>query len=618
MPLTLENHLAFWRTVAKDLSRGKPLLATLGHVKAKLAKTDLARVAEHLIQDISAGSCLSDAMAPHQAAFSRCVCAMVRAAEAGGVLDVIAGRIAEGLQDSSFPLPGDAAREDDLVRYWRAFGRLLSSGVPILEALGLISTEAAGPKLAEATQAIRQAILNGENMAAAMRELPDAFPDEVSLAISIGEEEGNLDEQALRIADALEAGDTAALRSGIKSLDELDAEGEKGTVVKCVNLTIIEAIGQRASDIHLDPTEDGRGRIRQRVDGVLHDIEPPPEKLFAKIVSRIKIMACMDIAEKRLPQDGRIKLNIKGKPYDLRVSSVPTVHGERIVMRILDRESVRLDLERIGFPDDELATVRELCHLPNGIIICNGPTGSGKTTLLYSMLHEIDRDKCCVMSVEDPVEYHIEGVAQTQVEAKKGLTFARAVRSFLRQDPDVIMVGEIRDLETAQICVQCALTGHLVLTTLHANTSPGAIKRLLDVGLEPFLVNGSLSAVISQRLVRMLCPECKRETEPPPHSMPPEAVEFIQKLGEATFYAPKGCDACNGTGHRGRTAIHEILIPGDRVRQVIASSADLASIRNAALAEGMKPMLISGLEKAARGITSIQEICRVVPHGAEH
>jgi len=614
MSLSLQDHLALWRTLANELKAGTPLLSGLQHARSKLQKSDLDRVIEHLIQDISEGSSLSEAMAPHETVFSHCVRTMVRAGEAGGVLEVICGRIAEGLQDGSFPPAGAPARDDDPARYWRAFGRLISSGVPILQALDLLALEVAGPKLAEPTRTIRQAILDGEDMATTLAAMPDLFPDEVRVAVAAGERAGDLDRQAFRIAEALEARDLASLVPD-PQMTMTEDEANRSAVVKATNLMIVQAFKQRASDIHLDSTEDGRGRVRLRIDGVLHDIEPPPEGLFPKIVGRIKIMSNMDIAERRRPQDGRIHIDLEGRKLDLRVSCVPTALGPRIVMRIFDRESVCIDLERIGLLEDDLATVRGLCHLPHGILICNGPTGSGKTTLLYSMLNEIDREKCCVMSVEDPVEYHLEGVGQIQVDAGVGLTFVRALRSILRQDPDVIMVGEIRDLDTLQAAAQCSLTGHLILTTLHANSSPGAVRRLLDAGLEPFLVNATLAGVISQRLVRVLCLECKRPAPPSLHSIPPAAIEFIQKRPDAAFYAPKGCEACKGMGYRGRTAIHEILVPDDRVREAVAASADLAGLRNAALAAGMRPMLLCGLEKAARGITSLQEVCRVAPVG---
>jgi len=395
----------------------------------------------------------------------------------------------------------------------------------------------------------------------------------------------------------------------------LPGEGDALPAVKRLNQIIHDAVRGRASDIHLDPWEDGSGRVRLRVDGVLHEIEPLPVGLFATIVSRIKILAHMDVAERALPQDGRIKLNVEGRELDLRVSLVPTAFGERTVLRILERGHTTFELERLGLFDDTLATVRELCVLPHGLAIVNGPTGSGKTTLLYSMLHAIDRTRRSVLSIEDPVEYQLDGVSQMQVDAKRGLTFGRALRSVMRQDPDVIMIGELRDLPTLQGSVTAAVTGHLVLTTLHANTSPGAVKRMLDMGLEPYLLNGALAGVVSLRLVRLLCPKCRQEAAPASHSLPPEAAEVAATLTDATFYGPKGCEHCAGTGYRGRTGIYEILVPDDRLRQTVAATAELDAIRNAALAAGMQPMLAYGVRAAARGVTSLQEVCRVVPHG---
>jgi len=615
MAATREDHMTFWRTIAADLKRGKPLVAVLDHAKTRVAGTELEAAAASIIADIQAGTTLPDAMRKHEAVFSRSVRTMVFAAVAGGVLDVIAERIVEGIQDGSFPLPGAVATGGEAPRWWRAFGRLISSGVPIIEALDILRVEAAGPALQDATGAIRQAILDGKDIASTLRTMPALFPEEVCVAVELGERRGDLDLEAFRIADALEAGELACLVADAAATGAPDvAVGERSAVVEFVSRMIQDAAVLRGSDIHLDPTEDGAGRIRVRVDGVLRDVEKPAPGLFPKIVSRTKLMSSMDLAERRLPQDGRIMLTLLGRALDLRVCVVPTVLGERVVMRILDREAVRLNLDRI-LAEDDLVTARNLCRLPHGMIICNGPTGSGKTTLLYAMLMEVDRDKCCVMSVEDPVEYRLDGVGQVQVEARKGVTFARALRSILRQDPDVIMVGEIRDLETLEVTAQCSLTGHLIMTTLHANSSPGAVKRLLDIGLVPFIVNSTLAAVITQRLVRVLCPKCKQEAKPALHSVPPSAAEFIQKLDDRPFYVPKGCDACKGMGYRGRIAIHEILIPDERVRQAVAAGADVAAIRDAALAAGMRPMLQCGLEKAARGITTIQEVCRVVPYG---
>jgi len=386
-------------------------------------------------------------------------------------------------------------------------------------------------------------------------------------------------------------------------------------VLEFVSRLIGDAIPRRASDIHLDPTDDGRGRVRLRIDGVLQDVEPPAPGLYPKVVSRIKIMADMDLAEPHRPQDGRILVKVRGKECDLRVSALPTVRGTRIVLRIFDREAITLDFERLGLAGDDLATVRQLIQRPHGIVLCAGPAGSGKTTVLYAMLAELDRNTRCVLSVEDPVEYRLEGVGQIQVKASIGLTSARALRSILRQDPDVILVGELRDLETARVSAQASLTGHLVVSSLHANSAPGALRRLLEMGLEPSLVNATVAGIVTSRIVRVLCPECKQEGAPAAHSLPPAALEAMQHMAGAHFCEPKGCDACKGMGYRGRTGIFEILVPDERVRKAVGASGGLGAIRNAALAAGMRPMLLSGLAKAAQGITSVQEVCRVVPHG---
>jgi len=307
-----------------------------------------------------------------------------------------------------------------------------------------------------------------------------------------------------------------------------------------------KAITARASDIHIDPLEDRRGRIRIRVDGVLQDLDPPPQGAYLPLVDRVKAMADLNLddASRRVPQDGRIIVKHDDARFDLRLSTLPTIYGERVVIRILARVAPLLDLARIVSAEN-LDTVRSFCHLPNGIVVSCGPTGSGKTTLLYTLLNEVDRDRCCVMSIEDPVEVDLKGVGQIQLNRSQGLTFPRLLRSVLRQDPDVVMVGEIRDLETLNLIAQTALTGHLVFTTLHTATAPGAIRRMLDMGLEPFLLNSSIAAVIAQRLARKLCDECKEKSEPDIGLLPREAADFVRKSDGATFYVPKGCDACS-------------------------------------------------------------------------
>ena len=613
MELSVQDHLTFWRALHRGVSaQRKSVVKSLKETLAKVAGTPFEAITQSLIVSILGGDTLSQAMEPHETIFSRSVRTMVQAGEAGSVLDVIMGRIIEGLQDGSFAVPGaEPPPETEHARYWRAFGWLLSSGVPCVRVLEILIEEIAGAELTEATQAIRQAILDGARLGEAMQAFPEVFDKEILAAVELGEEKGILDEQAFHISDALTAGDLSSLvgddESGAGEPDSQDSS----TVIRLVNQVLMEALNRRASDIHFDPTEDGRGRIRLRVDGVLQNTDPAPAGMFPKMVCRLKVMACLDIAERRLPQDGRITVNVKGNPYDLRVATVPAMHGERLVVRILDRSRVCLDLDRMGFLDDDAEKVRKLTQLPNGVVIVTGPTGSGRTTLLYAMVNQIDRDRSCVMSVEDPVAVPLEGVAQVQVKNQIGLGTARALRAVLRQDPDVIMIGETRDLETLEITVQLALTGHLVLSVFHAGSAAAAIRRLIDVGLEPYRINACLSGAIAVRLVRTLCQECKEKVEPALHSVPPETVAQIRELGEGVFCGPKGCDACKGTGYRGRTTIYEILAPDRGLRDVIASSPEIAALHESAIKSGMRPLFLCGIEKAVRGITSVEEVCRV-------
>ena len=378
-------------------------------------------------------------------------------------------------------------------------------------------------------------------------------------------------------------------------------------VIRLVNRMIERAVEQRASDIHIEPFE-GRLRVRYRVDGMLGEVEAPAEKLAAAIVSRIKIMARLNIAERRLPQDGRIKVVVRGKEFDLRISTTPSLHGESVVMRILDRDGAVLDFTALGFRDDTLKAYLGVLERPHGILLVTGPTGSGKTTTLYTSLIRLNSPERKILTVEDPVEYQLDGVLQVQVKPEIDLTFARALRSFLRQDPDILMIGEIRDLETAQIGVQAALTGHLVLSTLHTNDAAGAIARLMDMGVPDYLLTSTINGVAAQRLVRKLCPHCREAREPD--------AELLARLDVGdnpprVLYHPKGCDQCKGTGYAGRAALLEILVMDDALRRLVLQRADAREIEKAAVAGGMRPLYQDGLLKAAEGVTSIEEVLRV-------
>jgi len=390
---------------------------------------------------------------------------------------------------------------------------------------------------------------------------------------------------------------------------ELKDASEEAPVVKLVNLILTDAIRRGASDIHLEPYEKVF-RVRYRIDGVLHEMMAPPKRLEAALLSRVKIMANLDIAERRLPQDGRIKIRYSSREIDLRVSSLPTIFGEKIVMRILDKEALTLDLAKLGFDDWSMENFKKVIHQPYGMILITGPTGSGKTTTLYSAIHTINSPDINIMTAEDPVEYNLKGINQVQINEEIGRTFAAVLRSFLRQDPDVILVGETRDLETAQIAIRAALTGHLVFSTLHTNDAPGTIARLQDMGIPPFLVASSVLLVMAQRLARRVCKECRDPYEADEESLTPYG-HVPQGLGKVTIYKGKGCQACNFTGMKGRTAIYEVMPVTPEIRELILRGASSTELRDLATQQGMKTLRQAGLLKVLEGQTTAEEILRV-------
>lgn len=391
-------------------------------------------------------------------------------------------------------------------------------------------------------------------------------------------------------------------------LDDLKAAAESNTVKRLVNLVLLQAIREKASDIHFEPFED-EFKIRYRIDGVLFEMVPPPRHIAMAVASRVKVMSGLDIAERRLPQDGRIELVIEQRPVDLRVSVLPTMFGESCVLRVLDRTQVNLDLEQIGLREDDLQVVRQLINKPHGIVVVTGPTGSGKTTTLYSGLRELNTIDTKILTAEDPVEYDIDGMVQCQVKPDIGLTFARLLRSFLRQDPDIILIGETRDQETAQIAVQASLTGHLVLTTLHTNDAPSSIARLLDLGLEPFLLTATLEAIVAQRLVRKVCSNCREEYSPTEQQLL-ELALTPEDIKGRTLYFGRGCDYCHNTGYRGRIAIFEIMALTDELRELVMRHASTGVIRQEARKHGMRTLRESGLLAIFDGVTTIEEVVR--------
>ena len=394
-----------------------------------------------------------------------------------------------------------------------------------------------------------------------------------------------------------------------KSAEAVDLESQAGEspVIRYVNYIIQNAVKEGASDIHIEPGEK-KIKVRLRVDGVLFESMNPPPQMAAAIVSRLKIMADLDISERRVPQDGRIRCVVGGRKLDLRVSTLPSGYGEKVVMRILDTKSINVQLEDLGFDEHTLDIWKHQINEPHGILLVTGPTGSGKTTTLYSSLRQIDKVKLNVSTVEDPIEYHLEGITQTQTHEKIGMTFAKALKALLRQDPDVIMLGEIRDHETAHTAVQAALTGHLVLSTLHTNDAPSSVTRLVNIGLEPFLVGAAVNGVLAQRLLRRLCPHCKAQEAPSE-----EMSEFleIQGLPSHEMWVPKGCDKCRNTGYAGRVGIYEMLAVDDELRDIIARNPNVSEFRRMCLERGMNSLRQDGINKASTGLTSVQEVLRV-------
>ena len=435
-----------------------------------------------------------------------------------------------------------------------------------------------------------------------------AMPEEIEKAIAnyYGRATGAVDQVLTEITEG-----TLALPDEVQEqlVADTDVTEADAPIIKLVSLIIMEAFRSRASDIHLEPMPK-KFRVRYRIDGVLHEVDSPPKRLQSAIISRVKIMANMSIAEKRVPQDGRIQINVMGRDLDLRVSSIPTNHGESIVMRILDKAGIALGLPQLGFFADDQQTFERLIGLSDGIILVTGPTGSGKTTTLYACLNTINKPDRKIITVEDPVEYQMSGINQVQVRADIGMTFAAALRAILRQAPNIIMIGEIRDLETAEIAINASLTGHLVFSTLHTNDAPGAVTRLIDMGVKPFLVASSTRAIMAQRLVRKICDKCKEPytpTEAELRLLGPAA----QQLASAQIYHGAGCADCHGTGYRGRIGIFEIVLIDDQVRNLIFEQVAATELRTKARELGMRTLREDGLRKVVAGQTTLSEVLRV-------
>jgi general secretion pathway protein E len=419
---------------------------------------------------------------------------------------------------------------------------------------------------------------------------------------------------AEEVMDTIAGEDLSSVATEFEAPKDLLGLTEEAPIIRLLNALLLQAVKERASDIHIEPYEKELD-VRLRVDGILHRVLSPPKIIQDALISRIKIMSNLDIAEKRMPQDGRIRLLLGGRDIDIRVSVIPTSHGERAVLRLLDRKQGLLGLWEVGFGKEDEKKLEEYLQRPDGIILVTGPTGSGKTTTLYAALNRVHTEEKNIITVEDPIEYQLKGIGQVHVNPRIGLTFASGLRSILRQDPDVIMVGEIRDLETAVIAMQASLTGHLVLSTLHTNDAPSALVRLIDMGIEPFLVASSLTVVLAQRLVRTICPDCKE-------SYGPSEVErsyfssLVLHPSPFLLYRGSGCEKCKGKGYLGRTGIFELLVIDHEIRSMITEKTDSRTIKNYAISKGMKTLRTDGLEKVLKGITTIEEVLRVTQKDA--
>jgi type IV pilus assembly protein PilB len=439
-------------------------------------------------------------------------------------------------------------------------------------------------------------------------EVSIATESQIRKALDIFYDTGMQTQDVLEEFDDDDIESVSSEASDLESGDSAKA-AEDAPVVKLVNYVLREAINRKASDIHVEPYEKSF-RVRFRIDGSLYEVIKPPLKLRNAVVSRLKIMARLDIAERRLPQDGRIKLKLgKGRDMDFRVSVLPTLFGEKVVLRLLDKSNLQLDMTKLGFEEKPLKVFKEAIHKPFGMVLVTGPTGSGKTTTLYSALSELNQTTENLSTAEDPVEFNLMGINQVQMHEEIGLTFASALRSFLRQDPDIIMVGEIRDFETAEIAVKAALTGHMVLSTLHTNDAPQTINRMLNMGVEPFLVASAVNCIVAQRLARRLCANCKHEIEPPAEALRDLGVK-MEEIGTFTVYETQGCSACSNTGYKGRIALYEVMPITDEIKELVLAGASAMELKREAVRLGMDTLRTAGITKLKEGVTTINEVVR--------
>lgn len=602
----------FWQDLSSLLEDGTPLVRSLNKVRESIKDEELQNACGNLVSEIMKGSIFSAAMKENPDIFSPGLSAFVNAGEAAGNVDVIIRRILEGMRDGTFFTPGaELSNEKDELRSWLLFDKLMAAGLPLLQLLQTISEESSFPRRRKAWMKVKDGISKGLPMSQSMTEAEGFFAQEIINTIAEAERNSDLPSGVKKIAEAVKAGSLESLKGAKSASGDNPAEAP---VIKIVSMLINSAIEKHASDIHLEPGE-GTFRARFRIDGVLQEAETFEEQLYTQIVSRIKIMAGLNIAEKRLPQDGVVSLKIGKQAFRLRVSTVNTAFGERVTLSVIyTNYQDNWVLDNLSFSGKDLLEIKKLCNLATGLVICSGPTGSGKTTTLYAMMKHLDSEKLNVIAVEPQVDYFFKGVSQVKILPAIGLTYPKTIRAVLRQHPDALIVNEIRDFESLAACVEAAMTGVLVMSCLHADTAATALGRMLDTGIEPFLLNSSLSGIINQRLVRKLCTKCCKPCELNRDILPEHVLEYAEGLENARYLGPVGCDHCNNTGYKGRFGIYEILIPNSEIHKAVGRKADSHELHKIAVENQMTPLLRDGILKAADGLTSVEEVVRVASH----
>jgi len=602
----------FFGKLGNMFEAGLPVCRSLRLLEKEAGDGPMRQAIAELIERIENGATVAQAMSQQPALFPPSLVAMVEAGERTGTLDKTVMKIHRGIADGSLPIPTNQlnTQQMQLAEFFGKFGHLLEAGLPVCRLLRTMKQEAGDSPMRAVIAELLERIEGGATVAQAMSQQPALFPSSLVAMVEAGELTGNLEKVAANIQRGIADGslpvrDAAESASPAATETKPPAEAAQEPIARMVDTLLFDAVKAGASDVHLEFGDPDQVRVRFRVDGVLRDMEPLPGQVRQALANRIKIMSGINVPEKRVPQDGRIQVTVAGRNFDIRVSAAPCAAGESIVLRFLNPAGVPASVEALGLSSDQLGLLRSWYRKPSGLILVTGPVGHGKTTTLYAILQELNQPTAKVMTVEDPVEVEIKGVCQMPVRSSVGLTFPALLRSQLRQDPDVIMVGEIRDVETAQVAIQAVLCGKLVLTALHTPDAASALQRLCDIGLEPFLVSSTVTGIVAQRLVRKICPACREAC-----AAPEWVLETMHAGKDTQYFYGKGCAQCGQTGYRGRLPLYELLPVTDPIRLALARDTGLEPLRRAAAEAGVPSLRDEGLAKAAAGLTTLEEVMR--------